>query len=129
MKKDYKDLFHFHGIPAATVSELCRVSVRTVHNWATGKTRPPPAALSLIELHSQGRIMPGDWSSIRFCRDGLSLGNGVVLTRSELAHYHMICEGWKASTLAAIKQADRARQLEREKGQGRTRHPGKVLTL
>lgn len=46
---------------AENIAKLCNVSKRTAQRWLSGKTRPPPAALKLIQLHQANRIIPDSW--------------------------------------------------------------------
>jgi hypothetical protein len=49
------------GISNAKIAQICKVSLRTVQRWRSGKTRIPDAAQELIILHVRRRIMPRAW--------------------------------------------------------------------
>lgn len=43
------------------IAKICRVSVRTVQRWRSGKTKMCAAAQDLLILHIRKRVMPRKW--------------------------------------------------------------------
>lgn len=115
MTKKSNPCWHFMDIPAAKVADLCGVTLRTVENWKTGRTRPPEPALTLLALYRAGRIMPKSWSGARFTHAGdLCTSAGHRLTLSELDHYRTIVASQRSLAAVAMAEADKARKYRAE---------------
>lgn len=101
-------------IGARNISILCDVDLRTAQRWLAGDSRPPAAAIKLIQLTQQNRIMPADWPShFRFCNDGsLDTGHKIRLTRWMLEHHSYSIHCW--NNLVANLKAIEARMDELE---------------
>lgn len=85
-----KSFLYFHDVPLNQASDICGVSVQTVKRWiSTG--RAPSAAVHLVELYRDRRVIPESWAGKVVIRDsfGLCTQSGYSISFSQLETY-----GW-----------------------------------
>ncbi|WP_295797426.1 hypothetical protein [uncultured Microbulbifer sp.] len=94
---NHPDFGHFYlPLDAATVADICRVSLRTAQRWWNGDSRPPYSAIQLVRLVHGGRVMPGGWPEHwRFALGTLQTGSDCdAIRQQDIAAYHWVKNSW-----------------------------------
>ncbi|GAE55322.1 hypothetical protein XPR_1957 [Xanthomonas arboricola pv. pruni MAFF 301420] len=95
-----------------TLGKLLDVSVRTVQNWESGKTRIPHSAFKLVRLLASGKHLDGPaWKGFHVRGDVLVSPEGHAFPAADL--------GWWS---LAIRQAEAYRTLSRKQRQAKQAH-------
>ncbi|MFL8090197.1 VC1465 family Xer recombination activation factor [Xanthomonas vasicola] len=90
-----------------TAAKLLDVSVRTLQNWESGKTRIPHSAFKLVRLLASGKHLEGPaWKDFHVRGDTLITPEGHTFPAADLAWWSLL-----------FRQAEAFRTLSREKRQ------------
>lgn len=77
----------FYGIPAATIAEVCGVSISTARSYKNGNRRASRSVVTLIQLWRDGRILGQEFSGFRVHRDTIIDPEGNITTANQLRGY------------------------------------------
>ncbi|WP_338339231.1 VC1465 family Xer recombination activation factor [Xanthomonas euvesicatoria] len=95
-----------------TLGKLLDVSVRTVQNWESGKTRIPHSAFKLVRLLASGKHLDGPaWKGFHVRGDTLISPEGHMFPAADLAWWSLL-----------FRQAEAFRTLSRQKRQAERAH-------
>jgi DNA-binding XRE family transcriptional regulator len=75
------------SLPRSAVAKMLHVSLRTLHNWESGKVRIPYAAYKLIRLFNSYEIFHPIWKDWRICGSRLITPEGHAL---EAGNFHWL---------------------------------------
>ncbi|WP_031422751.1 VC1465 family Xer recombination activation factor [Xanthomonas euvesicatoria] len=95
-----------------TAGKLLDVSVRTIQNWESGKTRIPHSAFKLVRLLASGKHLDGPaWKDFHVRGDTLITPEGHTFPAADLAWWSLL-----------FRQAEAFRTLSRQKRQAERAH-------
>lgn len=77
----------FYGVPAATIAEVCGVSISTARSYKNGNRRASKSVVTLIQLWKDGRILGREFSGFRVHRDTIIDPEGNITTANQLRGY------------------------------------------
>lgn len=77
----------FYSVPAATIAQVCGVSINTARSYKNGNRRPSKSVVMLMQLWKDGRILGPEFKGFRVHKGTIADPEGNVTTANQLRGY------------------------------------------